>query len=151
MTLATLNKVTPNGNATLLNASLRLLAPKLVSYECELSTLINSVEADNHCAAALIRYANKRNNDPDTRIDSVKHATVFLGLIDCKQFLFAYLLLNTQPEERALVVQLAEGGRMVVPAGRFDQRLMTVTRQRGEVVVEPGERVRFVPLVEDGS
>jgi len=51
----------------------------------------------------------------------------------------------------ALVAQLAEGGRMVVPAGRFDQRLMTVTRKGGEVTVEAGERVRFVPLVEDGE
>ena len=51
----------------------------------------------------------------------------------------------------ALVAQLAEGGRMVVPAGRFDQRLMTVTRQGGEVVAEAGERVRFVPLIESGQ
>jgi hypothetical protein len=40
---------------------------------------------------------------------------------------------------------------MVVPAGRFDQRLMTVTRQGGEVVAEAGERVRFVPLIEGGQ
>jgi protein-L-isoaspartate(D-aspartate) O-methyltransferase len=48
----------------------------------------------------------------------------------------------------ALVAQLAEGGRMVVPAGRFDQRLMTVTRKGGEVTMRAGEQVRFVPLVE---
>jgi len=101
-----LTKVAPTGNATLLNANLRLLAPKLVSYDCELSTLMTSVEADGHCANAIIRYANKRNSDPDTRIDTVKHATVFLGLIDCKQFLFAYLLLQNDATERAALVQL---------------------------------------------
>lgn len=50
----------------------------------------------------------------------------------------------------ALVAQLAEGGRMVVPLGRSDQKLMTLRRQGGEVTVESGERVRFVPLVEGG-
>ena len=49
---------------------------------------------------------------------------------------------------QALIDQLAEGGRMVVPCGRFDQRLMLVRRRGGEVTVEEGERVRFVPLVE---
>lgn len=51
----------------------------------------------------------------------------------------------------ALIRQLADGGRMVVPGGRFDQRLMLVRRNGEEVTVEEGERVRFVPLVEDGS
>ncbi len=50
-----------------------------------------------------------------------------------------------------LIRQLADGGRMVVPGGGFDQRLMLVRRNGEEVTVEEGERVRFVPLVEDGS
>ena len=106
MTQTKLNKVAPSGNATLLNANLRLLAPKLVSYECEINSLILGITADPQCAAAIIRYANKRNNDPDTRIDSIKHAAVYLGLIECKHFLFTYLLLNPDIAERAKVVQL---------------------------------------------
>ncbi|MBN8866240.1 MAG: protein-L-isoaspartate(D-aspartate) O-methyltransferase [Solirubrobacterales bacterium] len=50
----------------------------------------------------------------------------------------------------ALTAQLAEGGRMVVPVGRFDQWLELWRREDGEL-----ERVRlvpvsFVPLVEEG-
>jgi protein-L-isoaspartate(D-aspartate) O-methyltransferase len=50
---------------------------------------------------------------------------------------------------QALIEQLADGGRMVVPGGRFDQRLLLVARQGEEIAVEKGERVRFVPLIED--
>lgn len=49
---------------------------------------------------------------------------------------------------QALIEQLADGGRMVIPGGRFDQRLLLVTRRAEEVTVKEGERVRFVPLVE---
>ena len=94
------------GNATLLNANMRLLAPKLVNYECELASLIECIEADRDCADALIKYANKRNPDPDTNIDSVNHATVFLGLIDSKQFLFSYLLLDINQQNHGQLVKL---------------------------------------------
>jgi protein-L-isoaspartate(D-aspartate) O-methyltransferase len=52
---------------------------------------------------------------------------------------------------KALIGQLADGGRMVVPGGRYDQRLMLVRRHGEEVTIEQGDRVRFVPLVEGGS
>ena len=47
----------------------------------------------------------------------------------------------------ALVEQLAVGGRLVIPVGIEDQRLFHVTRRDSGIVTEPGERVRFVPLV----
>jgi EAL and modified HD-GYP domain-containing signal transduction protein len=82
------------------------LAPKLVSYQCELAMLIESIDADDHCAAKIIRYANKRNVENENLIETVNHAIVFLGLIDTKQFLFIYLLVNSVHEKRATLVQL---------------------------------------------
>ncbi len=48
----------------------------------------------------------------------------------------------------ALVEQLADGGRMVIPVDGFDQRLLLVTRDGESIEVEAEEHVRFVPLVE---
>lgn len=48
----------------------------------------------------------------------------------------------------ALVEQLAEGGRMVIPLGRRDiQELTLITRTLGGLKKEVLERVSFVPLV----
>ena len=50
----------------------------------------------------------------------------------------------------ALIEQLADGGRMVIPVDGFDQHLLLVVRKGDEIEVEVEERVRFVPLVEEG-
>ncbi len=50
----------------------------------------------------------------------------------------------------ALIEQLADGGRMVIPVDGFDQHLLLVVRRGDEIEVEVEERVRFVPLVEEG-
>jgi protein-L-isoaspartate(D-aspartate) O-methyltransferase len=47
----------------------------------------------------------------------------------------------------ALVEQLAEGGRLVVPVDDGDQRLVLVRRDGGTFTATELERVRFVPLV----
>ncbi len=49
----------------------------------------------------------------------------------------------------ALIEQLADGGRMVIPVDGEDQRLLLVVREGEDIAVEVAERVRFVPLVED--
>jgi c-di-GMP-related signal transduction protein len=68
--------------------------------------LIDSIEADESCASTIVRYANKRNHENETEIETVNHAVVFLGLIDTKQFLFTYLLINSAHEKRSTLVQL---------------------------------------------
>ncbi len=46
-----------------------------------------------------------------------------------------------------LVDQLAPGGRMVIPVGRYSQRLVVIERdQQGKVHRRPGLPVRFVPM-----
>jgi protein-L-isoaspartate(D-aspartate) O-methyltransferase len=53
---------------------------------------------------------------------------------------------------KALVEQLAEGGRVVIPIGdKFSQTLYTFTKKEGDIVEKPVCGCAFVPLVgEDG-
>ena len=49
---------------------------------------------------------------------------------------------------KPLIDQLAEGGRLVVPAGARDvQELLTLEKRNGEVIRENHGGVRFVPLI----
>jgi protein-L-isoaspartate(D-aspartate) O-methyltransferase len=47
----------------------------------------------------------------------------------------------------ALAAQLADGGRLVAPVGRGEQRLVLLRRSGDELTSKTLERVRFVPLV----
>jgi protein-L-isoaspartate(D-aspartate) O-methyltransferase len=53
----------------------------------------------------------------------------------------------------ALLDQLVDGGRMVIPLGRslFDQQLVVYTRQKDRMIERGDLAVRFVPLVEGGA
>lgn len=46
-----------------------------------------------------------------------------------------------------LVEQLAEGGRMIMPIGESDQKLMILRKNGGKVTCEEDFPVRFVPMV----
>jgi len=49
---------------------------------------------------------------------------------------------------RALLAQLSEGGRMIVPVGAFDaQQLQLIRIRDGQPEIAFGEPVRFVPLI----
>lgn len=64
---------------------------------------------------------------------------------------FDAILVACAPESvpPALIDQLDEGGRMVLPVGSRDgfQRLVVVSKQHGRVVQEDDLAVRFVPMV----
>ena len=52
----------------------------------------------------------------------------------------------------ALLNQLREGGRMIIPIGREDsQQLQFIRILNGQPVISPREAVRFVPLVHDAE
>ncbi|MCG6211675.1 protein-L-isoaspartate(D-aspartate) O-methyltransferase [Vibrio furnissii] len=48
---------------------------------------------------------------------------------------------------QALLTQLAEGGRLVIPVGEEEQQLLHIVRQGDQFVTQVVEMVRFVPLV----
>lgn len=63
---------------------------------------------------------------------------------------FDRIIVTCAPEEipRALVAQLKEGGRMILPVGEpGDQRLVILTRHAGQVEKQDDLPVRFVPMV----
>lgn len=64
---------------------------------------------------------------------------------------FDKIIVTAAPPEvpQALVDQLAEGGRMVLPVGDFWQELILITRQNGKIKREKITDVRFVPMVND--
>ena len=63
------------------------------------------------------------------------------------------VIVTCAPEDvpRALVDQLAEGGRMIVPVGLGVQRLVILRKRAGRVETEEDIGVRFVPMVEGGG
>jgi protein-L-isoaspartate(D-aspartate) O-methyltransferase len=62
---------------------------------------------------------------------------------------FDVVIVTCAPEEapQALVDQLKEGGRMIVPVGSFYQRLVILRKKGGKVTQEDDLAVRFVPMV----
>ncbi|MDN5471707.1 MAG: protein-L-isoaspartate(D-aspartate) O-methyltransferase [Enterobacterales bacterium] len=65
---------------------------------------------------------------------------------------FDAIIVTAAPPEipEALLTQLADGGRLVLPVGEFDktQQLRCVQRRGNDFSVESIEPVRFVPLVQ---
>lgn len=61
---------------------------------------------------------------------------------------FAAIIVTAAPDHipPALVSQLAEGGRLVLPVGKGEQELLRVTRKGGQTQVDTLLPVRFVPM-----
>lgn len=66
---------------------------------------------------------------------------------------FDAIIVTAAPEEipPALIEQLAEGGRLVIPVGKYFQELKLVKKVKGKTVVADIIPVRFVPMVKEGS
>ena len=62
---------------------------------------------------------------------------------------FDGIIVTCAPEEvpAALVEQLADGGRMVIPVGSIYQELMLIEKKNGQVKVKSIIPVRFVPML----
>lgn len=62
---------------------------------------------------------------------------------------FDAIIVTCAPEKmpQALVDQLAEGGRMILPLGGFTQRLVILRKKDGKIRKEDDLAVRFVPMV----
>jgi protein-L-isoaspartate(D-aspartate) O-methyltransferase len=66
---------------------------------------------------------------------------------------FDAIIVTAAPPEipQALVDQLAEGGRMIVPVGTTFQELILIERKDGKVTKRNVAAVRFVPMVHEGE
>jgi len=64
---------------------------------------------------------------------------------------FDVIIVTAAPEElpQALIDQLADGGRMVLPVGSYYQELFILTREGDSIKKEKLANVRFVPMVHD--
>lgn len=64
---------------------------------------------------------------------------------------FDAIILTCAPNEmpKALVDQLAEGGRLIAPVGRLFQRLIILRKKDGRIEQQEDLPVRFVPMVRD--
>lgn len=62
---------------------------------------------------------------------------------------FDIVIVTCAPEDmpHALVDQLREGGRMILPLGGYNQRLVILRKEKGRIVQEDDLAVRFVPMV----
>lgn len=91
--------------------------------------------------------AKRRLKQLDLHNVSTRHGDGWLGWPSRGPF-DAIIVTAAPPEiPTALMIQLAEGGVMVLPVGEDTQDLTTVKRLGGEFRVETVEAVRFVPLI----
>ncbi|OEF08102.1 protein-L-isoaspartate(D-aspartate) O-methyltransferase [Vibrio genomosp. F10] len=96
---------------------------------------------------ALQWDAKRRLKQLDLYNISTKHGDGWKGWANKAPFdaIIVTAAPNSVPE--ALLEQLAEGGRMIIPVGEEEQLLIKITRQGSEYLYENIEMVRFVPLV----
>ncbi|MBC9070734.1 protein-L-isoaspartate(D-aspartate) O-methyltransferase [Thauera sp. CAU 1555] len=81
---------------------------------------------------------------PNVRL---KHADGNLGLPEAAPFDTIIVAAAAPSVPQALKEQLAPGGRLMIPVGTGDQRLVLVERQGGTFRESRLEAVRFVPLL----
>ena len=77
----------------------------------------------------------------------VRHGDGFLGWPESAPF--DAIIVTCAPEEIPvpLIEQLAEGGRLVIPVGRFWQELKLLEKKKGKMITKDIIPVRFVPML----
>lgn len=61
------------------------------------------------------------------------------------------VIVTCAPEEipEKLINQLKDEGRMIIPVGKYSQRLLILRKKNGKVIIEEDLNVRFVPMKKD--
>ncbi len=91
--------------------------------------------------------AKRRFKQLDIYNVSTKHGDGWQGWAAKAPFDAIIVTAAAQTVPKALLDQLAEGGRLVIPVGEDDQQLYKITRKGDEFVSQVIEMVKFVPLV----
>lgn len=91
--------------------------------------------------------AKRRLQSLDLHNVSMKHADGWQGWQSKAPF--QAIIVTAAPNEipQALLEQLAEGGRIVIPVGEHHQMLTVITKQKDQLLTQQVEAVKFVPLV----
>ncbi len=91
--------------------------------------------------------AKRRLKQLDIYNVSTKHGDGWQGWAAKAPFDAIIVTAAAQTVPQALLEQLAEGGRLVIPVGEEQQQLYKITRKGDEFISQLIEMVRFVPLV----
>jgi protein-L-isoaspartate(D-aspartate) O-methyltransferase len=115
-----------------------------------LSRLARQVWSVERISQLLLRA---RAHLRELRINNVRvrHGDGHLGLKEAAPFDAIVMAAAATHVPEALLGQLAEGGRLVMPLGSQDQLLTVITREASGYAQRSLEPVRFVPLVPGAS
>ncbi|WP_394247613.1 protein-L-isoaspartate(D-aspartate) O-methyltransferase [Vibrio profundi] len=91
--------------------------------------------------------AKRRLKQLDFYNISTKHADGWQGWASKGPFDAIIVTAAADSIPQALLEQLSEGGRMLIPVGEEEQQLLKIVRQGDEYLSTLVEMVRFVPLV----
>lgn len=97
--------------------------------------------------AQLLSRARQRLRELDCRNVRLKHGDGHLGLKDAGPFDAIVMTAAATHVPESLATQLADGGRMVLPLGTRQQKLVVVTRTENGFEESIGDHVKFVPLL----
>ena len=79
----------------------------------------------------------------------VKNSSGYLGCPENAPY--NGIIVTCAPEEIPvnLVNELKEGGRMIIPVGKYFQKLLFLIKEKGKLKISDEMNVRFVPMVKD--
>ncbi|EDP58093.1 protein-L-isoaspartate(D-aspartate) O-methyltransferase [Vibrio sp. AND4] len=91
--------------------------------------------------------AKRRLKQLDIYNVSTKHGDGWLGWEAKGPFDAIIVTAAAESVPQALLAQLKEGGKMIIPVGEEDQQLLKIERQGAQYLSTVVEMVKFVPLV----
>nr|WP_321240448.1 protein-L-isoaspartate(D-aspartate) O-methyltransferase [uncultured Tolumonas sp.] len=96
---------------------------------------------------ALQYQARRRLQRLDLHNVSMRHGDGWAGWMSKAPFDAIIVTAAAEKVPEALLAQLADGGRMVIPVGEYKQELLLIEKYGNKTRTEVLEAVRFVPLV----
>ena len=96
---------------------------------------------------ALQYQARRRLQRLDLHNVSMRHGDGWAGWTSKAPFDAIIVTAAAEKVPDALLAQLADGGRMVIPVGEYKQELLLIEKYGNKTRTEVLEAVRFVPLV----